>query len=388
MTADPAAIVQSFERRYGRLPRVFHAPGRVNLIGEHTDYHDGLVLPMAIERGTLVAAAARDDRALRVYSANLETDGLVDLREATAPRRGGWLDYVEGTARLLEERVGRLRGADLWIEGDVPVGAGLSSSASLEVALALALLALADRHAAPIDVARACQAAEHRHAGTQCGIMDPLTAALGQADHALLIDCRSLDTTPIRLPDGVAVVVCDSGVRHRLAASAYNERRAESTEALRQLADGRPDRLSLRDVSTDSIAREGGALTKRLLSRARHVVSEIERTRSAAEALARGDLTLFGRLMIESHRSLRDDYEVSAPGWTHWWRPRSPCPASTDRASRAAGSAGARSRWRLRRPCPGWRVPRERAAGAIRPHTLLVRHPRRLWRARGPAARR
>ena len=263
------------------------------------------------------------------------------------------------------------------------MGAGLSSSASLEVALALALLALADRHAAPIDVARACQAAEHRHAGTQCGIMDPLTAALGQADHALLIDCRSLDTTPIRLPDGVAVVVCDSGVRHRLAASAYNERRAESTEALRQLADGRPDRLSLRDVSTDSIAREGGALTKRLLSRARHVVSEIERTRSAAEALARGDLTLFGRLMIESHRSLRDDYEVSAPELDALVEAALAVPGVY--GSRLTGGGFGGCTVTLAAPAA---VPRLGASlesalrEAIRPHTLLVRHPRRLWRAR------
>jgi galactokinase len=310
---DTATAARAFERRFGYRPRLFRAPARVNLIGEHTDYHEGLVLPLAIERGTLVAAGARDDRLIRVHSESAGTDGLVDLSAPPKPRRGHWLDYVEGTARVLEENGVGVPGADLWIEGDVPVGAGLSSSASLEVALAGALLALSNRREDATRVALWCQAAEHRYVGTQCGIMDQLAVSLGREGHALLIDCRTLTSAPIRFPEGAAVVICDSGVRHSLVFSAYNERRSQGEEALRRLARGRPDRRTLRDVTPDELAREAAVLDETLQARARHVVTEIERTRQAARALAEGDLDRVGRLMAESHRSLRDDYEVSVP---------------------------------------------------------------------------
>lgn len=312
MSVDTAAVARSFERRYGSRPRLFGAPGRVNLIGEHTDYHEGLVLPMAIERGTVVAAARRDDRVLRVHSESAGEDGRIDLEAPPPPRRGGWLDYVEGTARVLEEEAGPLPGADLWIDGDLPVGAGLSSSASLEVVLALALLRLADRPVDPSRVARLCQEAEQRFVGTQCGVMDQLAVSLGREGHALLIDCRTLSCEPVRLPERAVAVVCDSGVRHSLGASAYNGRRSQSEEAFRRLGRG-TDRRTLRDVTPEELAREAGVLDPTLLARARHVVTEIERTRLGARALAAGDLELFGSLMRESHRSLRDDYAVSSP---------------------------------------------------------------------------
>jgi galactokinase len=238
----------------------------------------------------------------------------VDLDQPPAPRRGSWLDYVEGTARVLEERFGRLTGADLLIAGDVPEGAGLSSSAALEMSIATALAVLAgfplDRRA----LAQAGQAAEHRFVGTRCGIMDQLVSMLGQAGHALLIDCRSLDARPIPLhPERAAVLVFDSGVRHRHASGEYNLRRAQCEEAGTRLAGLLPGVRALRDVTPDELARHASALPEPLARRARHVVTEIERTARAATALSQGDLTGFGRSMFESHRSLRDDFEVSVP---------------------------------------------------------------------------
>jgi galactokinase len=306
---DAGDLLREFRERHGHEPRVFRAPGRVNLIGDHIDYHDGFVLPFAMDRGTLVAAIARPDRRLRICSVDAGEDRELDLDAAPIERRGDWLDYVEGVARELEAGVGRLRGANLLVQGDVPVGAGLSSSASLEVALAMALLSLSGWRAGRRRIARLCQAAEHRFVGTRCGIMDQLTAACGRAGHALMIDCRSLRTTAVPLPaDRAAVLVCDSGVRHRLASSGYNDRRAESEAALRAIA---PDRRALRDVRLADIAR--ARLDPRLERRARHVVREIERTRRAGRALRGGDLDAFGALMVESHRSLRDDYEVTTP---------------------------------------------------------------------------
>jgi galactokinase len=309
LTADAEALRRAFHDLHGREPRLFRAPGRVNLIGEHIDYHDGFVLPLAMDRGTLVAASARPDRRLRIRSVDAGEDRELDLDAPPIERRGDWLDYVEGVARELEAGVGPLRGADLLVHGDVPVGAGLSSSASLEVALALALLSLSGRRAGQRRIARLCQAAEHRFVGTRCGIMDQLTAACGRAGHALLIDCRSLRTTAIPLPaERAAVLVCHSGVRHRLATSGYNDRRAESEAALRKVAPGRP---TLREVRAAEIGR--ARLDPVLERRARHVVHEIARTRRAARALRDDDLDAFGALMVDSHRSLRDDYEVSTP---------------------------------------------------------------------------
>jgi galactokinase len=316
---DPSRAAHAFREAYGREPRLFRAPGRVNLIGEHTDYNDGFVLPMALDRETVAAAAPRSDRRLRAVSLDPSSlsphaeAGEVDLDAPTA-RRGSWLDYVEGTARVLEERFGAVPGADLLVMGDVPVGAGLSSSAALEMAIATALAALAgwtlDRRA----LALAGQAAEHRFVGTRCGIMDQLVSMLGQAGHALLIDCRSLEArrTPLH-PDRASVLVFDSGVRHQHSSGEYNVRRAQCEEAASRLADVLPNVRALRDIAPDELERHARTLPEPLLKRARHVVTETDRTVLAASALSRGDLSGFGRLMLASHRSLRDDFEVSVP---------------------------------------------------------------------------
>jgi galactokinase len=303
---------QAFRRTYGREPRLFRAPGRVNLIGEHTDYNDGFVLPVALDRATVAAAAARPDRRLRARSADQGEPGEIDLAGPPTPRRGHWLDYVEGTARVLEERFGPLPGADLLVMGDVPLGAGLSSSASLEMAVATALTSLAGWTLDRPAIARAGQEAEHRFVGTRCGIMDQLVSMLGRLGHALLIDCRSLQTRAVPLPaDRACLLVFDSGVRHRHASGEYNVRRSQCEQAVERLGAVLPGIRALRDVTPDQLARHAGALPEPLLRRARHVVGEIDRTVQAASALSQGDLAGFGRLMFASHRSLRDDYEVS-----------------------------------------------------------------------------
>ncbi len=316
---NSSRAAQAFREAYGREPRLFRAPGRVNLIGEHTDYNDGFVLPIALDRETMTAAGSRADRKLRARSldpaslAPAGEAGEIDL-DAPAARRGTWLDYVEGTARVLEERFGRVPGADLLVMGDVPVGAGLSSSAALEMAIATALASLAgwtlDRHA----LALAGQAAEHRFVGTRCGIMDQLVSMLGQAGHALLMDCRSLETRPIPLhPERASVLVFDSGVRHQHSSGEYNVRRAQCEEAVSRLAAVLPTVRALRDVTPDELERHAEVLPEPLRKRARHVVTETDRTVRAASALSRGDLSGFGGLMFASHRSLRDDFEVSLP---------------------------------------------------------------------------
>jgi galactokinase len=312
---DYSALKENFARRFSASARVFSAPGRVNLIGEHTDYNDGFVLPMAIERRTVVAGGVRDDGRVVAHSAALDETFEFELDRPGAVRRGIWGDYVEGTARALVARGVTVQGANLWIESDVPRGGGLSASAALETAVGLALASLGgggevDR----VTLARAGQAAEHEYVGTLCGIMDQYIAALGVERHALLIDCRTLEArrVPVVLPYA-KIVVCDTGVKHELATSAYNERRSECEEAVRLLRAVLPNVTALRDVTVDAFESHAATLPDPVRRRARHVVTENERTLLAADALVARNFEEFGRLMQASHASLRDDYEVSSP---------------------------------------------------------------------------
>jgi galactokinase len=303
---------RAFAERYGRAARLYRAPGRVNLIGEHTDYNGGYVLPMAIERETVVAAAARTDERVRVYSLNLEEEAEFDLEHAGEPRRGLWLDYVEGVARALISQGEPLRGADLMILSDVPPGAGLASSAALEVSTGLALLCVAGRDVDRVALAFAGQQAEHTYVGTMCGIMDQFVAALGREGHALLIDCRAQTATPVPLDTReVAIAVCDTRVRHELSSSEYNTRRAECERGVELLREYLPGITQLRDVSLEEFERFGPLLPEPIMRRCRHIVTENERTLRAAVALRRSDLSELGRLINCSHESLRDDFEVS-----------------------------------------------------------------------------
>ena len=301
-------LTETFRRLFGQRPRVFRAPGRVNLIGEHTDYNEGFVMPAAIELGCWVAIAGREDRRLVVRSENLQE--TVEL-DPSAQRRGHWSDYVQGVAVLLEQRGLRLRGANLLIQSEVPIGSGLSSSAALEVATGLALLGNSGLELERMELARLCQRAENEFVGARCGIMDQFTACFGEAGHALLLDCRSLQYRALPLPAGAALVICDSGVRHDLAAGEYNARRAQCEAGVGVLARERPQVRALRDATMEDLEHNRAQLGDVVYRRCRHVVTENARVQQAAGALERGDLRDFGRLMGESHRSLRDDYEVS-----------------------------------------------------------------------------
>jgi galactokinase len=307
----PEALTERFQRRYGTQPRIFRAPGRVNLIGEHTDYNDGFVMPAAIGFSTWVAASKREDRIIRTHSEQFDETVELSLDALSGPPRKHWSDFIRGVAAVLQANGYKLNGANLLIQGQVPVGAGLSSSASLEVATALALLSSSHSDYAPLDLTKICQRAEHEYVGTRCGIMDQFVAVFGRAGHALLLDCRSLNYEVLPISNDIRLLICNSMVKHELAAGEYNRRRADCETGVRLMRERLPNIAALRDVLLDELEGNRNALPDVVYRRCRHVISENQRVLAAAESLKSGDLQQFGRLMYESHRSLRDDYEVS-----------------------------------------------------------------------------
>jgi len=302
-----------FAELYGRAPTVYRAPGRVNLIGEHTDYNDGFVMPAALNLYTYVAVGPRPDRRLRVYSDYLREMCDLDLDEIRPGKSGHWSDYVRGVAGVLESSGCKLRGADLAVISEVPLGSGLSSSAALEVGTAWALLSNSEIEVNRTLVAQLCQKAEHVYAETMCGIMDQFISCHGRAGHALMLDCRSLHFEFLPIPAHVRLMVCNTMVKHEHASSGYNTRRRECEEGLRTLAAGLPGIHALRDVSQDELEKHRDRLAPVIYKRVRHVVTENDRVKKAANALTTGDLAAFGQLMTDSHHSLRDDYEVTTP---------------------------------------------------------------------------
>ena len=308
---DPAALAKAFREEFGGEARLYRAPGRVNLIGEHTDYNDGFVLPAALEMATWVAAAPRNDRRLCIRSRLYGQDASFDLDDPAPMPRHDWTDYVRGVAMMLEREGWPVGGANLLIASDVPVGSGLSSSAALEVSVGYALLDLAGE---PVDrrrLALTCQRAENEFVGMRCGIMDQFIACHGEAAHALLLDCRSLEYRLVPIDAKVRLVICNSMVRHALAGSEYNLRRQECERGVALLGAVLPGIRALRDVDMAGLERHAGLLPELTLRRCRHVVSENARTQQAAAALQAGRIDAFGRLMNASHRSMRDDYEIS-----------------------------------------------------------------------------
>ncbi len=309
--ASQGRIGNEFRKLFGGEPRIYRAPGRVNLIGEHTDYNDGFVLPAALDVATTAAIAPRGDRKLRVHSLMIGETVTFDLDEASPKARKHWSDYVRGVAWVFGGAGHRLAGADLMIDSTVPLGSGLSSSAALEVATGYALLSNSGLTVDRTKLALACQKAENEFVGMRCGIMDQFIACHGAEGHALLIDCRSLDRRLVPIDPGVRLVISNTMVHHKHAAGEYNLRRRDCEEGVRRLSAALPGIKALRDVTLAELERHRDLLTPVIYRRCRHVVSENERTVRAADALAAGDVALFGRLMNESHVSMRDDFEIS-----------------------------------------------------------------------------
>jgi len=298
------------------------------LIGEHTDYNDGFVMPAAIGFHARVSIAPRPDRKVVIHSENYSEQVEFDLDRLPATRAGHWSDYAIGVVKMLERSGKNLGGANLLVDGNVPQGAGLSSSASIEVAVGYALLDLAHQESDPYKIdgrkidgrkidrtklALLCQQAENEFVGARCGIMDQFVACHGERGQALLLDCRSFEYRQLALPDDAALAICNTMVKHSIAKGEYNQRRAECEAGARALSKNLANVRALRDVTPEDLEAYGRELPDVVLRRCRHVVGENARVLEAAAALERRDLQAFGKLMLESHRSLRDDFEVSCP---------------------------------------------------------------------------
>jgi len=291
----------------------FFAPARINLIGEHIDYTQGRVLPASLVLGTRVTIEPRSELELALHSATLDERLVVPLPIASQRRRGHWSDYISGVAWALEQLGIRLHGAQLRISSDVPLGAGLASSAALQVASALALLHRAGCELPARELALACQRAESDWVGARCGPMDQLIALCGRPRQALLIDCASLESRAIELPADAAWILADTRVHHAHAGGQYNARRQESEQLQAMLRARLGEGGTLRELSVEKASVLGASLSPILARRLRHIVSENQRVLAAVGALERADLAALGALLTASHRSLRDDYEVSCP---------------------------------------------------------------------------
>ena len=287
--------------------RIFRAPGRVNLIGEHTDYNDGFVMPVALDFSTWATVSPQENRKLQIFSENFDEEVEINLDDQNLASRGHWSDYPIGVAVMLERAGYRLRGAKVRLRGEVPIGSGLSSSAAVEVATACALVANSGLHISARELARLCQRAENEFVGARVGIMDQFVSLFGQAHRALLLDCRSLEFRLLPLPDNVRLIICNTMVKHELASSAYNERREMCEAGANHL-----NVTALRDATLEHLEQHRNGLPEVVYRRCRHVITENARVLAAGEALEQHDLDRFGKLMAESHVSLRDDYEVSS----------------------------------------------------------------------------
>jgi galactokinase len=311
VTITSRSIHDEFVRRFDRPPKLFSAPGRVNIIGGHTDYNEGFVLPTTTGLYTWIAIAPRDDRTLRVFSCRFDSLEEIELDQIKRLENGQWCEYVKGVASVLEAAGYSLRGADLVIDGEIPLGGGLSSSASLEVALAFALLDCAGLAIDRGELAQLCQRAETDFVGARCGIMDQYVISRCARDRAMMLDCRSLEFQSVAMPADARLLVVDTGVHHELPAGEYNSRREECEEAVALLAVEIPQLASLRDLDVAHLEDKRKLLDDRQYRRCRHVVSEIQRVVDAYAALQGGDVVRLGELITASHASLRDDYEVS-----------------------------------------------------------------------------
>ncbi|EEX91486.1 galactokinase [Vibrio orientalis CIP 102891 = ATCC 33934] len=304
-------VKTSFAQVLGYAPsHIIQAPGRVNLIGEHTDYNDGFVLPCAINYQTVVAATKRDDNIVRVVSVDYanEIDQFDITEEITFQQDKMWANYIRGVVKCLLARGYQFSGADIAVSGNVPQGAGLSSSAALEVVIGQTFKVLFNLEISQAEIALNGQQAENEFVGCNCGIMDQMISAEGQENHAMLLDCRSLETTAVSMPEDMAVVIINSNKKRGLVDSEYNTRREQCEEAARIFGV-----KALRDVTIEQFNNKVNELDAMVAKRARHVISENDRTVEAAEALRKHDMQRMGELMALSHASMRDDFEITVP---------------------------------------------------------------------------
>jgi galactokinase len=310
---DQAALIDEHTQHFGQPPAMFTAPGRVNLIGEHTDYAGGFVMPAAINFATLAAVTPREDGKVVIRSGNFAE--TVEYPLDALPPKGThrWSDYPLGVVSVLRSAGVAVKPFSMTITGDVPLGAGLSSSASIEVASMLAVLHIVGEALPPERVAQLSQLAENSYVGANCGIMDQFIACCGKANHALLLDCRSLAYRLAPIPESLSLVICNTMVKHSHAGGEYNTRRAEVESATSILKSHRPEVELLRDATPEDLLTWGHEMEPNVLKRARHIITDSLRAVAAADALEAGDLKLLGRLMAEAHASYRDDFEASCP---------------------------------------------------------------------------
>jgi galactokinase len=310
---DPSALIALHERRYHLKPAVYAAPGRVNLIGEHTDYAEGFVMPAAIDFATLAAISPRSDGKVVLYAENFGEERSFSADALPTHRSGSWSDYPLGVLSILAGEGYTIPPFSLTLWGDVPLSAGLSSSASVEVATAVAVTGLLGVSIPGPQLARLCQRAENEFVGASSGIMDQFISVNGKADHALLLDCRDLSFQLAPIPESVALVIANTMVKHSVAGGEYTSRRAQVEEACRILATHRPEIRFLRDATVADLEAWGHEIPPVALKRARHVITENRRTVDAAKALIHHDLATLGRLMHEAHISYSKDFEASCP---------------------------------------------------------------------------
>lgn len=308
---DPEVLRSLHLNRFNIEPEIFAAPGRVNLIGEHTDYAEGFVMPAAIDFATLAAISPRSDGKIVIYSENFNEERAFDAKQLPARASKDWSDYPLGVIEILAGQGNRIPGFSLSLLSDVPLASGLSSSAALEVATAVAVCSLLGITYPGPELARLCQRAENEFVGANCGIMDQFISANGKEDHALLIDCRDLSFKLAPIPPSVALVIANTMVKHSVAGGEYTTRRAEVEEAAAVIARHRPEVKFLRDATVEDLENWGGEMSPNALKRARHVITENTRTVAAAEALIKHDLKELGRLMAEAHTSYSQDFEAS-----------------------------------------------------------------------------
>ena len=308
---NKASVLAAFHTKFGHPARVFRAPARINLIGEHCDYNDGFVMPTNTALYTWLAIAPRNDRTVRILASDIGLIVEIKLDELIAGQERGWQEYPKGVLRVLQDEGFDLIGADILITGEIPLGGGLSSSASLETVIALAMLSISGHEIDPKRIALMCRAAENEFVGVACGIMDQYVISLCNKDQAMMLDCRSLEYKFVPLPADAQLLIVNSGVKHRLNEGDYNNRQQECEQVVSILVDNGLIITALRDVDMMQLEKHRDELGDVLYHRGRHVITEIQRVRDAYQAIINNETATLGQLMNQSHDSLKDDFEVS-----------------------------------------------------------------------------